>query len=291
MERSMRKESTVVREQKAKKARVKKIPPALFCSPARLLSTPRNTRPMLTPIATATTECIRSSAGFRHRLTAPRHRSTSISVRNPLAHDSSSRLWARTPPGEEGRGASVSASESANSTPPVASIRGDSGAQRLMIRPRDTGSETTCSMWSATGISAGQGNPASEKWLDTSLGGPWKTLCPSASRSTLSSFWKAAGEGWWMVRTTIRPAAAMSRRLPMREAAANESSPLVGSSSMMTEGCVTISMAMLTLRRSPPEMPRPPPPAAGAPIFELAMCDTRSSSIVLLTSWSTSSRV
>ncbi|KAK1268744.1 hypothetical protein QJS04_geneDACA006469 [Acorus gramineus] len=65
-------------------------------------------------------------------------------------------------------------------------------------------------------------------------------------------------EGWWMVRTTVLPARAMSWTLSITPCALVESRPDVGSSRKRRDGPWIMSTPIETRRRSPPETPRVP---------------------------------
>mmetsp|Transcript_4853 Transcript_4853/g.16920 ORF Transcript_4853/g.16920 Transcript_4853/m.16920 type:complete len:364 (+) Transcript_4853:1067-2158(+) len=73
------------------------------------------------------------------------------------------------------------------------------------------------------------------------------------------AFWKpekTTADGWWMVHTTaVQQRRAMEESRVMTAAAAAESRPDVGSSRIMTDGCLTRATASVRRRRCPPERP------------------------------------
>ena len=62
--------------------------------------------------------------------------------------------------------------------------------------------------------------------------------------------------GWWIVQSTVRPSRASRWSTRATSSAALESSPLVGSSTNMTDGSVSSSDAIETRLRWPPDSPR-----------------------------------
>ncbi|WVY97325.1 hypothetical protein V8G54_029476 [Vigna mungo] len=80
--------------------------------------------------------------------------------------------------------------------------------------------------------------------------------CPSDSNTTLSNIWYTRLEGWCTDVITLLPFFASDPSVTTRRCAAVESRPEVGSSSISSEGSTSISCAMLTRFRSPPETPR-----------------------------------
>mmetsp|Transcript_4795 Transcript_4795/g.9508 ORF Transcript_4795/g.9508 Transcript_4795/m.9508 type:complete len:274 (-) Transcript_4795:450-1271(-) len=71
----------------------------------------------------------------------------------------------------------------------------------------------------------------------------------------LSNMWKMSEDGWWIVATTVRPAAARLLSVWTTLKAVNVSRPEVGSSRNRMEGSVMSSIAIAVLFLSPPEIP------------------------------------
>mmetsp|Transcript_69608 Transcript_69608/g.163479 ORF Transcript_69608/g.163479 Transcript_69608/m.163479 type:complete len:203 (+) Transcript_69608:607-1215(+) len=110
--------------------------------------------------------------------------------------------------------------------------------------------------WSARLNSAGQAWPTLESSLDKSDTLPKKKSLPEWSSMTLSKRWKTSEDGWWMVQSTLQPSLKASNlNFWMTVCAANESSPVVGSSRKMSLGCTISSIATQVRFFSPPEMP------------------------------------
>ncbi|CAG9329534.1 unnamed protein product [Blepharisma stoltei] len=78
---------------------------------------------------------------------------------------------------------------------------------------------------------------------------------PSVNKINLSNLLKTLVLGWWIVEITVFPQRACSFNRSMSTSALKLSRPDVGSSRMMIDGFEIISIAMLVLLRSPPEIP------------------------------------
>ena len=63
--------------------------------------------------------------------------------------------------------------------------------------------------------------------------------------------------GWWIVHTTVQPAAARVASWSQTALAMNESKPLVGSSAKITDELLKRSLAMQSRFFSPPEIDLP----------------------------------
>ena len=81
-----------------------------------------------------------------------------------------------------------------------------------------------------------------------------------------------SAEGWWIVVSTVRPAAARRLSSLTVDSAPSESRPVVGSSRKTARGSVTSAMPIDTRRRSPPET-EATVPSRSSPIIMSARWD------------------
>mmetsp|Transcript_15897 Transcript_15897/g.52185 ORF Transcript_15897/g.52185 Transcript_15897/m.52185 type:complete len:267 (-) Transcript_15897:2422-3222(-) len=107
---------------------------------------------------------------------------------------------------------------------------------------------------------------------------------PPETTSTLWNPANTSADGWWIVHTTAALRALATRASRVRiAAAAAESRPEVGSSRMITEGCLTSATAKERRRRWPPERPlkRKPPAIVSAHDVKPVSCSKSSTSASL----------
>mmetsp|Transcript_6253 Transcript_6253/g.21979 ORF Transcript_6253/g.21979 Transcript_6253/m.21979 type:complete len:266 (-) Transcript_6253:423-1220(-) len=222
-------------------------------------------------------------------VTAVRQKSTESSFCVERASTSGTRGWRRLCSGAlstRGR----AASPSTDATQDTSRWPSPAGCPRPRAEPlasnalrnasRVLSSLASSSMCSAMLTPCGHGNPMCSKDFTACAPEPRHTTVPPASSSTWSRRRTTCDDGWWMLIITMRPAPATECSSTTSPEARWASSPEVGSSRSSTLGSVTSSMAMLSRRRSPPEMPRlatPPTsePATPASPSSSITCSTR----------------